>query len=96
MCIFPFRDHQECDNQESFKKFNAHKYYELYNKRKIAFAVFSKDYPESESKIEELLKTDFKKSVVNFTEILKIAKKEKHPKYKKLKEYAMKIAQVDE
>jgi len=57
------------------------------------YAIFPHKYPESKNKIEKLLDKGIKSIGWNFTEILKIAEKEKHPDYHQLVEYAKRITQ---
>ena len=56
------------------------------------YAIFPKEYPESKEEIEELLTKEIQSEGWDLREILKIAKKIKHPDYPKLIEFARKIS----
>ncbi|MGD8778149.1 MAG: hypothetical protein PVH88_04230 [Ignavibacteria bacterium] len=57
------------------------------------YAIFTDEYPESKSKIEELLDKGVCSIGWDFSEILKIAKKENHPDYDTLVEFDKRITQ---
>jgi tetratricopeptide (TPR) repeat protein len=55
------------------------------------YAIFPKAYPQSKTKIEELLAKGIQSIGWDLSEILKIAGKEKHPDYKQLIEFEKRI-----
>ncbi len=56
-------------------------------------AIFPDGYPESKTKIEELLKKGVQSVGWDLSEVLKIAKKENHPDYETLVEFDKRITQ---
>ncbi len=59
------------------------------------YAVFYKDYPESKSKIEELLKEGVRSPGWNLDGVLAVAKELGHPDYAKLEEFAKEITKEE-
>jgi tetratricopeptide (TPR) repeat protein len=59
------------------------------------YAVFYKEYPESKSKIEELLKEGVRSPGWNLDGVLAVAKELGHPDYAKLEEFARDITKEE-
>jgi tetratricopeptide (TPR) repeat protein len=58
------------------------------------YAVYPKKYPESKTKIEELLAKGVRSEYWDLSGVLKIAEKDNHPDYSKLVDYARMISEI--